>query len=93
VAGRSESGDRGDVDDRAATAVGHRSEGELGGEHDCPQVQVKGVLPFRRLRGGEARALDASGVVNQDADPAGQPAGGIDGGADTGPGGDIGAHE
>jgi hypothetical protein len=68
VAGHAQPGGRRDVDDRATAARPHRDEDELGGEHDGAQVQVERALPPRRLRGREARFLDAPGVVDQHAD-------------------------
>ena len=65
------------------SAIG--GEDKLCGEHDRPQVQVEGLLPLGRVRRGEARLLDASGVVDQHADPARR----INGRPDTGPGRDI----
>jgi hypothetical protein len=93
MAGRSQPGDRGNVDDRSAAVASHRGEDELGGEHDCPQVQVQGVLPLGWARRREARALDTAGVVDQHADPAGPLAGGVDGGEDPGRGGDVRSDE
>ncbi len=74
---------------RPAAALGHRAEDELRREHHGPQVQVERVIPFRRVRRGEARPFDASGVVDQYADRAR----GVYGRADAGVGGDIRADE
>jgi hypothetical protein len=72
MAGRAQPGRRGDVDDRAATALPHRGQHELRGEHDRAQVQVEGVLPLRLVRCREVRLLGASGVVDQHADRTGR---------------------
>jgi len=89
VASRAQPGGRGDVDDRAAAAFPHRGQHELRGEHDRAQVQVEGLLPLRRIRCGEARLLNAPGVVDQDADWPG----GVDGRVDVGPVGEVGTEE
>jgi hypothetical protein len=89
VASRAQPGSRGDVDDRAAAALGHRSQDELRGQHDRAQVQVEGLLPLRRIRCGEARLLNAPGVVDQDADWPGR----VDGRVDAGPVSEVGAEE
>jgi hypothetical protein len=89
VASCAQPGGRGDVDDRAAAALPHRGQDELRGEHDRAQVQVEGLLPLRRIRCGEARLLNAPGVVDQDADWPG----GVDGRVDVGPVGEVGAEE
>jgi hypothetical protein len=89
VGGCSQPGGRGDVDDRSAAAFGHRAKDKLRGEHDRPQVQIERLLPLRRVRRREARLLDASGVVDQYADPARS----IYGRPDPGPGTDIRADE
>jgi len=89
VAGRAQRGGRGDVDDRAAAALPHRGRDELRGEHDRAQVQVEGLLPLRRIRRGEARLLDAPGVVDQHADRTGR----VDRRADVGPASEVGAEE
>jgi hypothetical protein len=89
VAGRAQPGGRGDVDDRAAAALPHRGQDELGGEHDRAQVQVEGLLPLRRIRRREARLLDAPGVVDQHPDRTGR----VDGRMDAGPVSEVGAEE
>jgi hypothetical protein len=89
VDGRAQPGRGGDIDDRPATALPHRGQDQLGGEHDRAQVQVEGLLPLRRIRGGEARFLDAPGVVDQHPDRAGR----VDRRVDVGPVGEVGTEE
>jgi deoxyribose-phosphate aldolase len=89
VAGRAQPGRRGDVDDRAAAALPHRGQDELRGEHDRAQVQVEGLLPLHPIRRGEARLLDAPGVVDQHADRPGR----VNGRVDAGPVSEVGAEE
>jgi hypothetical protein len=72
VAGRAQPSRRGDVDDRAAAALGHRGQNELRGQHDRAQVQVERALPPRRVRRREVRLLGSSRVVNQHADRTGR---------------------
>jgi hypothetical protein len=78
MASRAQPGHRGDGDDRAAAARGHRVQDQLRGEHHRPQVQVQRVAPLRRVRRREARLLEAPGVAHQYTQPAVPPAGGID---------------
>jgi hypothetical protein len=89
VAGRAQPGRRGDVDDRAAAALPHRAQDELRGEHDRAQVQVEGLLPLRRICRGEARLLNAPGVIDQHPNRTGR----VDGRVDVAPVGEIGMDE
>jgi hypothetical protein len=93
MASRAQPGHRGDGDDRAAAARGHRVQDQLRGEHHRPQVQVQRVAPLRRVRRREARLFEAPRVADQHAQSARPPLARRDGGADPGRGRHVRADE